>query len=258
MKSESRNRQGINVKKKFMSDTSESEPQSVTLEAERPMRSRFESFKLRLLTSAIMIGGFMLVFLAGHFYCCLLVLAVNICILSEILSLKRDQTRDLKIPYFLLSNWYFFFITTVSLGIMFLRDRVSMVKLSLYDIPINQLAHQYFYLLFFGLYVSGLMLFVMSLRKRQLRYQFKMFGWTHITCMLVVPQTSAIMQNIYEGLIWFLLPVTLVIINDSSAYIVGMICGRTPLISISPKKTWEGFIGALIITIISAYFVRYI
>lgn len=42
MKSELRSRHTLNTKKKFMSDNSESEPQSVTLEAERPVRSRLE------------------------------------------------------------------------------------------------------------------------------------------------------------------------------------------------------------------------
>lgn len=34
---------------------------------------------------------------------------------------------------------------------------------------------------------------------------------------------------------------------------VGFFFGRTPLIKVSPKKTWEGFIGASVTTIISAF-----
>ncbi|XP_072090003.1 phosphatidate cytidylyltransferase 1-like isoform X2 [Arachis hypogaea] len=51
----------------------------------------------------------------------------------------------------------------------------------------------------------------------------------------------------------FLLPATLIVINDIAAYIFGFFFGRTPLIKLSPKKTWEGFIGASISTIISAF-----
>lgn len=39
-------------------------------------------------------------------------------------------------------------------------------------------------------------------------------------------------------------------INDTIAYIVGSIIGKTPLSKISPKKTWEGTIGGVILTII--------
>ncbi|KAM3180430.1 hypothetical protein ACTXT7_016299 [Hymenolepis weldensis] len=41
----------------------------------------------------------------------------------------------------------------------------------------------------------------------------------------------------------FLVPVAMVISNDIFAYVFGMLFGRTPLIEVSPKKTWEGFIG---------------
>ncbi len=41
-------------------------------------------------------------------------------------------------------------------------------------------------------------------------------------------------------------------INDTMAYIVGSFIGRTPFSKISPKKTWEGTIGGIIITIIVA------
>jgi phosphatidate cytidylyltransferase len=39
-------------------------------------------------------------------------------------------------------------------------------------------------------------------------------------------------------------------INDTMAYIVGSIIGKTPLSPISPKKTWEGTLGGIILTIV--------
>ncbi len=38
-------------------------------------------------------------------------------------------------------------------------------------------------------------------------------------------------------------------INDTMAYIVGSFIGRTPLSKISPKKTWEGTIGGIILAV---------
>jgi len=43
--------------------------------------------------------------------------------------------------------------------------------------------------------------------------------------------------------------------NDVAAYFFGFYFGKTPLIKLSPKKTWEGFIGASVATIISAFIV---
>lgn len=49
-----------------------------------------------------------------------------------------------------------------------------------------------------------------------------------------------------------LLPVAIIFsiwINDTMAYLVGSMIGRTPLTAISPKKTWEGTLGGILISI---------
>ncbi|CAN0900999.1 Phosphatidate cytidylyltransferase 2 [Linum grandiflorum] len=51
----------------------------------------------------------------------------------------------------------------------------------------------------------------------------------------------------------FLLPASLIAVNDVAAYFFGFFFGKTPLIKLSPKKTWEGFIGASVATMISAF-----
>ena len=40
-------------------------------------------------------------------------------------------------------------------------------------------------------------------------------------------------------------------VNDTMAYIVGSVIGKTPLTSVSPKKTWEGTVGGIILAIIT-------
>ena len=50
----------------------------------------------------------------------------------------------------------------------------------------------------------------------------------------------------------WLLPVILIAsiwVNDTMAYITGTIFGKRPLSSISPKKTWEGTIGGVILAV---------
>lgn len=47
----------------------------------------------------------------------------------------------------------------------------------------------------------------------------------------------------------FIVPVSMIITNDIMAYVFGFFFGKTPLIKLSPKKTWEGFIGGGISTV---------
>jgi phosphatidate cytidylyltransferase len=46
-------------------------------------------------------------------------------------------------------------------------------------------------------------------------------------------------------------------INDTMAYIVGSLIGKTPLSSISPKKTWEGTLGGMILCVVVITLVGY-
>ncbi|MGZ4048559.1 MAG: phosphatidate cytidylyltransferase [Bacteroidia bacterium] len=46
-------------------------------------------------------------------------------------------------------------------------------------------------------------------------------------------------------------------INDTMAYIVGSLIGKTPLSKISPKKTWEGTIGGALLCIVTITLIGY-
>jgi phosphatidate cytidylyltransferase len=52
----------------------------------------------------------------------------------------------------------------------------------------------------------------------------------------------------------FLVPLIIIAsiwINDTMAYLVGSMIGRTPFSKISPKKTWEGTIGGVVLCIVT-------
>lgn len=54
-----------------------------------------------------------------------------------------------------------------------------------------------------------------------------------------------------------IIPVIIILsiwINDTMAYIVGSLIGKTPLSRISPKKTWEGTIGGILLAIVTIGF----
>jgi phosphatidate cytidylyltransferase len=103
----------------------------------------------------------------------------------------------------------------------------------------------------------GFFIFIKSLTKGYYTYQFRSYAWIHIILFIFGFTSSLIIANIFNGLIWFILPASLVICNDISAYIFGRMFGRTPLSPLSPKKTVEGFIGGLFATLIWCYIVNY-
>lgn len=172
--------------------------------------------------------------------------------------------------------------------------------------------------------LAGIMAFVGSLKKRKLyRYQFKQFAYCHMALLVVVVQSTYLAANVFNGLIWyepegkegggsadlhthnarslltltlspharhsrFVLPCSMVVCNDCTAYIFGFFLGKTvshtpathpssvrcstvltglhmprpppspstqPLIRLSPKKTWEGFLGGFVSTIVWAFWV---
>ena len=63
--------------------------------------------------------------------------------------------------------------------------------------------------------------------------------------------------NTRYALIIPLLIITTNWINDTMAYIVGSLIVKTPFSPISPKKTWEGTIGGMILAVITISLIAY-
>ncbi|KOB75688.1 Phosphatidate cytidylyltransferase [Operophtera brumata] len=107
----------------------------------------------------------------------------------------------------------------------------------------------------FSLYCVGFVWFVLSLVKRYYMRQFSLFAWTHVALLIVFfffffeCLYCTFLDHPASGLIWFIVPVSMIICNDVMAYVFGFFFGKTPLIKLSPKKTWEGFIGGGISTV---------
>ena len=111
----------------------------------------------------------------------------------------------------------------------------------------------------FGLFVAVFILSVLSLKQGLYDYQITQFVWTIAVLLLVVLQMKTLVFNIYNGLFWFVFPFLSVVVNDVSAYFAGITLGRklfknATFLSLSPNKTWEGFLGALVLTLVWAYY----
>jgi phosphatidate cytidylyltransferase len=110
----------------------------------------------------------------------------------------------------------------------------------------------------FMLYSATFVMTIATMQVGHIKFQLNQLCWTIVVICLTVGQLKYIMHNIFNGLYWFALPILLVVTNDIMAYVAGMTCGRKfihrPFITFSPNKTWEGFIGGGIFTLIGAWY----
>lgn len=241
----------------------------------------------RTLFTFIMIGGFIALLVLGHPYIILLILVIQVLVYREVTALfnipgrpsvtgggprrggmsnassrvssaaqsededeEEAEGRRKEELWSKTLSWYFFAVSNYFLyGESLIYYFKHIVFVDAYFIPFAR--HHRF--LSFMLYIFGFVAFVSGLKRENLKHQFGLFCWVHMSLLLIVYSSHFMVNNVLEGLIWFFVPVSLVICNDVFAYICGMLFGRTPLISLSPKKTVEGFVGALIVTEVFAF-----
>uniref|UniRef100_A0A6G1SP99 Phosphatidate cytidylyltransferase n=1 Tax=Aceria tosichella TaxID=561515 RepID=A0A6G1SP99_9ACAR len=193
------------------------------------------NFIVRTLFTLIMVLLFGLLIWIGPLALICIVLVIQVKCFQEIIAIGYSVYRVHGLKWFRSLSWYFL-----------LASNYFIFGESLFDYFLIG----YHRFLSFSLYLVGLIWFVLSLEKRYYMRQFSLFAWTHVTLLIFVTQSYLIIQNLFEGLIWFIAPVSMIICNDVMAYVFGIIWGRTPLIKLSPRKTWEGFIGGGCATII--------
>ncbi|KDD76632.1 phosphatidate cytidylyltransferase [Helicosporidium sp. ATCC 50920] len=217
--------------------------------------SRLSSFWTRTVSTVILIGVFLGVIAAGHVPLMFMILGIQAMMVRELFALARVSQQENKLPGFRAQQWYFFGVATLWVYIRFIIHNLS-VELSGHARAAHLLGWviKHHTILCFSLYTAGFVSFVLTLKKGMYTYQFQQYGWTHMILLVIILPSSFFVSNIFDGLIWFLLPTLLVITNDIVAYLAGFFFGRTPLIKLSPKKTWEGFIGGLLGTVILSWF----
>lgn len=65
---------------------------------------------------------------------------------------------------------------------------------------------------------------------------------------------SISLRQLPEGLLWTLLVIPAIAVSDGAAYFIGRAFGRHKMMSIvSPKKTWEGYIGGVIVATLFSF-----
>ena len=204
-----------------------------------PPPSLLRRFATRSLSGASMLGGFGLVVAAGHGCCVLLVLLLTAGMFREVVALRLEPRRGGGAPAWP-ATWSFYGASVAALA-------AQMGPLA----PAAALPPAQGALLAYCLYALAVAGFVLSLRPAHYGYQFALLAWGQATLALVVVPGFAHIRNLEKGLVWFLLPASFVICNDIMAMVCGSFLpgGRTPLISVSPAKTWEGFCGGAVFTL---------
>ncbi|AIN99273.1 cdp-diacylglycerol synthetase-like protein [Leishmania panamensis] len=165
----------------------------------------------------------------------------------EVTRINQRARKERQLPSVLFIKWYFFVVSYIFVSVSCNREPLQNTFAwfeKVYDLlPF----------VFFCCVMLGLVIFVLSLRKGMYRYQFIQFTWTAMMLMFSQVQFAGEMRNMVRGMIWFLLPVSCVVNNDIWAYIFGKCFGRKKLLSLSPKKTVEGFLGAFLFTVIWSF-----
>ncbi|KAH8929406.1 hypothetical protein BT69DRAFT_1307084 [Atractiella rhizophila] len=202
--------------------------------------ARLQAVITRTIWSLAMIGGFIMLLLLGHGWMIMLVFFVQTAVYRELTNLfgkaydgngkdngsgvvdekrvlRREEKRKESDRWGRATSWYFFGVANYFFyGESIIKYFKHIVLVDAYLLPFAQ-HHRFISLI---LYVIGFVSFVGSLKRGQLRRQFGLFCWIHMTLL-------------YIGLIWFWVPASLVIMNDISAY---------------------GFVGAFFATVVFSYF----
>ena len=216
----------------------------------KDLNPRWRNWIIRGIFTWIMIIGFGIIVHMGPLAITLLILGIQVKCFHEIITIGYVVYKSHHLPWFRTISWYFLIASNYYLYGESLIEKFSILLRKDNFLNIFVAYHRF---ISFSLYTAGFVAFVLTLKKTYYLKQFTLFGYTHLALLLIVTQSNLMIQNVFEGLIWFLLPVSLIICNDIMAYMFGFFFGKTRLIKLSPKKTWEGFIGGAFSTIIFGF-----
>ncbi|XP_057665369.1 phosphatidate cytidylyltransferase, photoreceptor-specific-like [Diorhabda carinulata] len=182
-------------------------------------------------------------------------LIIQIRSFQEVMNIALRLKKLPHIPYFVEFVWYaiilanyFCFVETFAQYTQVIINKYWLLRI-LVDF------HKIISLL---LYFLGLIFFLVTLKKEFMLQQYTLLFWIHFLTIILTVQSYLFIQNLYEGLIWLMIPFLSIIINDIFAYFVGKNFGKTPLITLSPNKTVEGFVGGGIFTVLLGLFLAHI
>lgn len=238
-------------------------------EAEAKKKKKGGEWGRRTWTGLLMAAAFCVLVGIGHWACVALIVALQAAMFHELRSVRtptaeaeeatetKEKKKKKKEPLPEASGWVDWGLFGVATWYVVGRivSGTFMEQLVASEGGAGRAFVRYHALGAFCGYCCVFVLFVCTLRRgATLKGQFQQFAWTHMVLLSEVLQANLWIHNVFKGLFWLLLPASLVIVNDVFAFVAGSLLGRTPLIALSPKKTWEGWVGGTVATFVWGFF----
>ncbi|CAF3933155.1 unnamed protein product, partial [Rotaria magnacalcarata] len=156
---------------------------------------RWRNWIIRGIFSWVMILGFAKLVSMGPLVVSLVVLLIQIKCFQEIINIGYTVYKSHNLPWFRTLSWYFLFTSNYWLyGESLINHFGFMMNKHNFLQPLVT----YHRMIAFLLYTSGFVGFVLSLKKTYYLKQFTLFGYTHITLMILVTSSHQMIQNICE------------------------------------------------------------
>ena len=257
---------------KKASSTSASADDSKSHEMAGPAQSKLEKMAVRVVAALAMASVLASVIYFGqHLGVGIMLTLVTVGIFNELVNVAhKEANADREIPWFRTVLWLWFFVAA---HIPYTSDGLSYAPMNLTRTIAERLPYvgsevarlleftkRYAALVSLWMYAAAFVATVLCLKKKHLATQLRILSFTVLAMSTFMAQMKMAIHNTFAGLFWFLFPFVLVAVNDTFAYFSGFFLGRKvfgdrTFLTISPNKTWEGFIGGGLCTVVAGFYV---
>jgi phosphatidate cytidylyltransferase len=158
---------------------------------------RWRNWIIRGIFSFWMIIAFAKLVSMGPLVVSLVILLIQIKCFQEIINIGYVVYKSHNLPRFRTLSWFFLFTSDYWLyGESLIHYFGSLMNRNNFLHPLVT----YHRMISFLLYTSGFVGFVLSLKKTYYLKQFTLFGYTHVTLMILVTSSHLMIENICEGI----------------------------------------------------------
>ena len=210
---------------------------------------------VRTVSGGLFVILFNVVIWAGHLHTVLFIAMLQYGCFREMVRVGVDASLERKLSGFYGLQWAWFAVAALHVYGQWLEDLVADPAVDTSGLPVwVAAAAPYQALATLALFAAAFVASVLSLRPPQATYlyQIQRLAFTVVALLMIFGQMSGTSAVVYKGLIWYFVPSSIVATNDIMAYFTGVAVGRRfvdrPLLQLSPNKTFEGFLGAIVWT----------
>jgi phosphatidate cytidylyltransferase len=211
----------------------------------KPPSSKWTDLWIRLLSGFALVGGQLFILAVGPSLITLEMIGLAYGGYYECLRINFDASKDAELPSFLRAFPY------ITFG-LFIFVFKGLWLLSFISDPTPFADYHYFVCYCLGAVL--VLAFVLHLNPSNMEYSY------HRLIPVVFGTVAVIIPAVLYGMLgdvsvfWFYTAASMIVQNDSAAYFCGRNWGKHRLIALSPSKTVEGFVGALLWNIFAGYF----